>query len=776
MKDIWLVLLLAGAAAAVPTRRVLLWAAANDGGPSKAQLRYAHTDAQGFARVLGTLGGIDSSDVIALPEPDSAMLIDQLRAVSSRLGQARANGIRTELLFYYSGHADAEGLQLGKQHVSYRSLRTALDSLPADVRLGVLDACASGAALRAKGGIRRPAFLVDESQDLRGRALLTSSTAEESSHESDRLGGSFFTQSLISGLRGAADADQDHRVTLNEAYRYAYQETLRRTSEEKAGSQHPSVDMDLAGAGDVVLTDLRQPACRLELDTSLAGLLSLRDSAGNLVAEVRKFPGAALELSLEPGSYQATFSGSKGSHRQTRRIEALQDWNVSDSTLATWPLLLDRDTLASKPSSTRSGTTDSIRTIPVNLGLMPPMDLAGEEGLRAMQNFNLELALAEAGGIHGWQIAAGMATSHGRMRGVQLAGGAVIADGDSTVGMQAAMVASTKGAMRGAQFGIVTIARSGIRGAQMSNFANLSGRGQMVGAQLSSAFNTADSGKGFQASFVNWGGHWRGMQAGFVNAGVTNRGFQAGFVNATGSQTGLQAGFVNTAISDRGAQIGFVNVGYTLHGAQTGFVNASRSVTGAQIGFVNATDSLTGVQLGFFNASHNTQAGLPIGMFNWSSSLPWRMDLWMDENRMSVVSSVWEWKFFHSQTDFCWDAGLRDGKTFGYGSALGVHVPSNTWILSVDIDRQQIMRSGQRQKGEDLLVTNDLMRLRTVAGAWLLPRLGIFAGTGLTLLDSHDGSPENLLLPSPITPERALNRSLHTWPSVFAGLRVNLRP
>jgi Caspase domain len=775
MRFAWLLPFLVGAAIAAPTRRILLWAASNDGGPGKAQLRYAHSDAQGFAKVLSTLGGIDSSDVIALPEPDSVELLEQIRSLSLRLGQARSAGARTELLFYYSGHADADGLQLGKQHMNYRRLRLALDSLPADVRLGVLDACASGAALRTKGGVRRPAFLVDESQDLRGRALLTSSTAEESSHESDRLGGSFFTQALITGLRGAADADHDHRVTLNEAYRYAYQETLRRTAEDKAGSQHPSVDMDMAGAGDVILTDLRQPTCRLFLDTTLAGQFSLRDSSGNLVAEIRKFPGAPLELSLEPGTYEAAFLTADGSRQQSRRLDATQEWAVTDSTLASW-------TSASKSQDTAIATRppqsakDSVRTIPFNIGLMPPMDMAGEDGPRSIQNFNLELALAEAGQIRGWQLAAGMATTHGRMRGAQLAGGAVIADGDSTIGMQAAMVTTSKGAVRGAQFGLVTIARGGIRGAQFSNFASLSGRGQMVGVQMSSVFTTADSGKGMQASFVNWGGHWRGMQAGFVNGGVSNQGLEAGFVNAVGSQTGLQAGFVNSSLDHIGAQAGFVNFAYRLHGAQAGFVNVSRSVTGAQMGFVNTTDSLTGAQLGFINVSHNTLAGLPLGVFNWSSSLPWRLDLWVDENRMSVLSSVWEWKFLHSQTEFSWDAGMRDGKTLGYGSAIGVQLPSDTWILSADLDNQWIVRAGQRQQNEDVLVTNNLLRFRTVAGAWLLPRLGIFAGTGLTLLDSHDGSPENLLLASPVTPEKALNHTLHTWPSVFAGLRVNLRP
>jgi uncharacterized caspase-like protein len=68
------------------------------------------------------------------------------------------------------------------------------------VRIAVLDACASGAFTRLKGGKPRKAFLVDESASMRGHAFLTSSAATEAAQESDHIGASYFTHYLVSGL------------------------------------------------------------------------------------------------------------------------------------------------------------------------------------------------------------------------------------------------------------------------------------------------------------------------------------------------------------------------------------------------------------------------------------------------------------------------------------------------------------------------------------------------------------------------------------------------
>ena len=59
----------------------------------------------------------------------------------------------------------------------------------------------------------------------------------------------------------------DGKITLAEAYNYAYGQTLARTEATRSGAQHPSYDFQLAGTGDLVLTDLRQAHASLVFPT-----------------------------------------------------------------------------------------------------------------------------------------------------------------------------------------------------------------------------------------------------------------------------------------------------------------------------------------------------------------------------------------------------------------------------------------------------------------------------------------------------------------------------
>ena len=109
-------------------------------------------------------------------------------------------------------------------------------------------------ASRAAASSRRFAIARRRSLPGDGLAFLTASSASEDAQESDELRGSFFTHALVSGLLGAADRDGDGAVVLDEAYRYAYEATLRATSRTFAGTQHPTFRYDFRGQGELVLT------------------------------------------------------------------------------------------------------------------------------------------------------------------------------------------------------------------------------------------------------------------------------------------------------------------------------------------------------------------------------------------------------------------------------------------------------------------------------------------------------------------------------------------
>lgn len=297
--------------AAGPLQRYTLVVGANSGGADRPQLLYAVSDAQRFARVMVDLGGVTVANQIVLRQPSLRSLTDALDELTRRVTAGRVAGGRTEVIIYYSGHADEKGLLLGEDRYSYRTLRDRIDQIPADVRIAVLDACASGAFTRIKSGKARPAFVVDQSSDMRGHAFLTSSSESEAAQESDRIRASYFTHYLVSGFRGAADVSGDGKVTLNEAYQFAFNETLGRTVDTKAGAQHPSYDISLSGTGDVIMTDVRQTTSTLVLGEELEGRFFVRTASQELVVELYKRRGRRVELAIEPGTYQVRLEHDK---------------------------------------------------------------------------------------------------------------------------------------------------------------------------------------------------------------------------------------------------------------------------------------------------------------------------------------------------------------------------------------------------------------------------------------------------------------------------------
>jgi len=287
-----------------PVERLALVAGASNGGSGRAALRYATSDAREVARVLGQLGGVEASDLLLIEEPDAAALRGAVGRLGRRAAEIRAAGRRPELFVYYSGHSDEDGLLLGGSRLAYAQLRQDLDAVPAEVRVAILDSCASGAFTRVKGGQMRPAFQVDAANRVRGHAFLTSSAADEASQESDRLRASFFTHALLTGLRGAADTTADGVVTLNEAYQFAFHETLARTEATRSGPQHATYDIALVGSGDVIITDLRRAGAVLVLPEPVGGKIFVRSAAGQLVAELQKVPGVRIDLAVDPGDYR----------------------------------------------------------------------------------------------------------------------------------------------------------------------------------------------------------------------------------------------------------------------------------------------------------------------------------------------------------------------------------------------------------------------------------------------------------------------------------------
>lgn len=279
----------------------------NDQGASgDAPLRFAQADARKVFAVLRELGEFHPENMLLLEGRGAEDVQRVLISLNARI-RAEASAGRDAMLFvYYSGHADAEGLHLGGTALELALVERLVQGSPAAFRVLVLDACRSGALTRVKGGHVVPPFAVTlpGPSASEGVAFLTSSAANEDAQESDALSGSFFTHYLVSGLRGAADHDRDGAVSLEEVYTYAYQHTLRASSQTLYGAQHPTFRLDLKGHGAVPLTWLWRGtrSARLSLPEDHDFLLFSQSELGPVIAEVGQ-RDVARTLALDAGRY-----------------------------------------------------------------------------------------------------------------------------------------------------------------------------------------------------------------------------------------------------------------------------------------------------------------------------------------------------------------------------------------------------------------------------------------------------------------------------------------
>jgi hypothetical protein len=293
------VLFFAATASAAVLRHALV-VGANVGGAGLEPLRYAEDDARRFADVLVELGEFEPVHITVLYAPTEAELKAAVRAHSEIAGAFDDD----LFLFYYSGHADGRGLRVGSDTYDWEKLRADIREVPAEVKVGVLDACRSGSITRLKGAALSQPFLAGETRlAAEGEAWIAAASEDEDAQESENLRGSFFTHYLISGLRGAADRN-DGAVSLEEVWKYARDRVVSHTGESAAGVQHPSRDFRLKGQDDLVLTTVREGSATVGLPDELAGQITVvRLPDRTPVAEVAKPEGVPVTLALPPGSY-----------------------------------------------------------------------------------------------------------------------------------------------------------------------------------------------------------------------------------------------------------------------------------------------------------------------------------------------------------------------------------------------------------------------------------------------------------------------------------------
>jgi len=570
--------------------------------------------------VLKEMGGVLPQNVILVKEPSVVALQKEFANLDAKILQDKASNGRDEVLVYYSGHADEKGLRLGEETYAWKDLRNRIDALSADVKIAVIDACGSGAITRVKGGKAVPAFMVDQSSDMKGYAFITSSTQDESSQESDKLKGSFFTHSLVSGLRGAGDLSSDGRVTLSEAYQFAFNETLQKTETTLGGAQHPSRDMNLAGTGDVVMTDLRATSAGLDLDESVSGRLYIRDADGELVAELNKKQGHAMSLGLPAGNYTVNLQQKTDYMGAT---VALVNGKREKISISNFKSVMAEQTVF-------RGEIGGNRSCPGGDTIACSLDSLDHNGkFRTTFNF--------------------VDTDNDPRKGLQL-GLFVTRTKDYMLGTQVSLIANiAQKEMHGLQATtIANVAKDHFEGAQLSSVANYAG--SFDGAQVSSTVNISkDKSSGAQIGIVNIAvDTLNGLQ---VSAGVN-------YAKATDLQ--VTAG-VNAAQSARMQVVAGVNYATNSKLQIAAGVNATHVNEHLQVGVVNYATKENGRQWGIINICAHCEKS-PVGLINIVGNGVWSANPYMNE--MGALGGSLHLGTAYFYTNIEWAAFFKKGHIF----------------------------------------------------------------------------------------------------------------
>jgi len=766
--------------APVPLRRFALVAGSNDGGASLEKLRYAESDARSFASVLEELGGVKAQDLVLVASPSLQRFQDALQRVRQMVASPREMDERREFIFYYSGHSDDDGLILGQDKVPWTNIREDLNGIAADVKVAILDSCSSGSLTRAKGGVSRPAFLFDASADMTGHAFLTSASAEEAAQESDRIGSSFFTHFLISGLRGAADTAGDGMVTLNEAYTYAFQETLASTEKTQYGPQHPAYDISLSGSGDLVLTDLRSSSALLTVAPDVAGRLYVRDAQGNLAVELNKTGGDKVELGLEPGVYSVILDGKNARSSADIRVTSRQSATLAMSDLK--PMAVDKatargDGYATTPDAASAPTdANPAEALGKAIGEIVGSVVTSSAGKAAGDAVNAAIVAATSAAAKANQAGQSSqtavtppppkpepvapapestpGTSFFHLSLLPDLNEGIFASRDDHI-LSLNLLAGNSGSIRGFELGGLANIESGdVVGFQAAGLANVA-LGSSSGFQAAGLANYMGGPARFfqSAGVLNVSGGLTGVQsAGVANvslgetsgaqlAGVFNwssgiaRGAQlAGVFNWTGQDAGgaqLAGVFNGVGGSLKGAQLASVaNFAAEVTGPQISILNIAGVITGAQIGLINIAREVTGTQVGLLNFSDRID-GIPFGLLSVEAQGRHDLDLWFEMDGSSYAAFSLGTRRLYTVLSVGW---LPSMASVPWSFGLGVGGRSTFGNLFLDYDLSMVEARQGIVDLQSSAMGSLYPRVRLVAGLPLFGGLSVDVGASVRIL------------------------------------------
>ncbi len=169
-------------------------------------------------------------------------VMEKLRALANRAQKG------DKVIVFFSGHGYPGGIVAYDKTISYQEINDVLSKSDASAKICFVDACHAGSV----GNVR------DDSRTYKAPTggniiYMMSSRADEYSIEHPWVGHGFFTQALLKGLRGKADANNDKKITVKELFNYVYNDVQHTTSNMNT-SQHPQL-IGVKGMAETVVVE-----------------------------------------------------------------------------------------------------------------------------------------------------------------------------------------------------------------------------------------------------------------------------------------------------------------------------------------------------------------------------------------------------------------------------------------------------------------------------------------------------------------------------------------
>ncbi len=228
---------------------------------SKYNLNYAVADANGVEEsIKNSSSGIFKSIVPYTIRNDKAIKSNILSA----LDEVKKKSLEQDMLMvYYAGHGVMSGESdnekeffvvpsdvtqlygrddmLKDKAISASSLKGYAQSINAQKQVFILDACQSAGALESvtDRGVAEEKAIAQLARST-GTFWITSTGSNQFASEFEKLGHGIFTYSLIEGINGKADTNNDKKLTIRELSTYIENKVPELSEQLKGSAQYPS--------------------------------------------------------------------------------------------------------------------------------------------------------------------------------------------------------------------------------------------------------------------------------------------------------------------------------------------------------------------------------------------------------------------------------------------------------------------------------------------------------------------------------------------------------